>query len=196
MVGEDVLHECLHHDEVESVLVIGRRGCGMNHPKLKERLIASFFNLSTIESQLSGYNACYFCLGVSSIGLNEEEYFKLTHTLTLHFAEAVAKLNPDKEDITIHSIELFETEIASAGTIVLAGVPGKYEEDGHRLGTERVFKAVAGSSAFKIVGGGDSLAVVSTLNLSQSFDWISVGGGAMLEFLAKGTLPGLAALLE
>lgn len=108
----------------------------------------------------------------------------------------VAKLNPDKEDITIHSIEVFESEIANARTIVLAGVPGKYEDLGHRLGTERIFKAVAASNAFKVVGGGDSLAIVSTYNLARDFSWISTGGGAMLEFLAKGTLPGLQALLE
>ena len=108
----------------------------------------------------------------------------------------VGKLNPDKEDITIQTIELFEKEIAAAGTIVLAGVPGKYEDEGHKLGTERIFKAVSESSAFKIVGGGDSLAVVSTLGLSEKFDWISVGGGAMFEFLAKGTLPAIEALLQ
>src|SRR5260221_13742919 len=108
----------------------------------------------------------------------------------------VAKLNPDKEDITIHSIEIFENEISKAATIVLAGVPGKYEEEDHRLGTERVFKAVANSKAFKIVGGGDSLVVVAKYNLEKNFNWISVGCGAMLEFLAKGTLPGIEALIE
>ncbi len=108
----------------------------------------------------------------------------------------VAKLNPDKEDITIHSIELFEDEISKAKTIVLAGVPGKYEEPGHRLGTERIFKKVASSSAFKVVGGGDSLVVIASYALEKDFNWISVGGGAMLEFLAKGTLPGIIALSE
>ncbi len=106
----------------------------------------------------------------------------------------VAKLNPDKEDITINSIELFEGEITKARTIVLAGVPGKYEESGHGLGTERIFKAVAACQAFKIVGGGDSLVVVEKYGLGSKFNWISVGGGAMLEFLAKGTLPGIEAL--
>lgn len=106
----------------------------------------------------------------------------------------VADLIPDKDDITMNSIQRFETEIAKAGTIVLAGVPGKYEDEGHRQGTERIFKAVANSSAFKVVGGGDSLTVVSMFGLENKFDWISVGGGAMLEFLATGTLPGIEAL--
>lgn len=106
----------------------------------------------------------------------------------------VARLIQDKEDITIHSIEKFEAEIARAQTIVLAGVPGKYEDEGHRQGTERVFRAVANSSAFKVAGGGDSLVAISLFGLSDKFDWVSVGGGAMLEFLSQGTLSGLEAL--
>ena len=106
----------------------------------------------------------------------------------------VANLLPDKEDLTINSIEKFEEEIKKAGTIVLAGPMGKYEDKGHRQGTERIFKAVAASSAFKIAGGGDTEKAVEVLNLSKEFDWVSLGGGAMLEFLAKGTLPGIKAL--
>jgi len=64
MVGEGVLHECLLHPQVEAVLVINRKPCGVVHPKLKEIIHADFFDLSAIESQLSGYNACFFCLGV------------------------------------------------------------------------------------------------------------------------------------
>lgn len=108
----------------------------------------------------------------------------------------IANLIMDKEDITIHSIEKFEEEIKKAGTIVLAGPMGKYEDEGHRQGTERIFKAVAASSSFKITGGGDSLSVISIYNLKDKFDWVSVGGGAMLEFLAKKTLPGIEALLN
>jgi phosphoglycerate kinase len=108
----------------------------------------------------------------------------------------IAQLNPDKEDVTIHSIERFEAEIAKAGTIVLAGPIGKYEEEGHRLGTKRVFDAVANSSAFKIAGGGDTEEAIALLGLEGKFDWISVGGGAMLEFLAKRTLLGIEALIS
>ncbi|MCX6705738.1 MAG: phosphoglycerate kinase, partial [Candidatus Woesebacteria bacterium] len=85
-------------------------------------------------------------------------------------------------------------EIIKSGTIILAGPMGKYEDEGHRQGTERIFKAVASSSAFKITGGGDSLSVLSIYDLKDKFDWVSVGGGAMLEFLAKRTLPGIKAL--
>ncbi|MCX6706373.1 MAG: phosphoglycerate kinase, partial [Candidatus Woesebacteria bacterium] len=107
----------------------------------------------------------------------------------------VANLLPDKEDLTINSMVKFEEEIDKAGTIVLAGPMGKYEDEGHRQGTERIFSAVAASQAsLKITGGGDSLSVLSIYDLKDKFDWVSVGGGAMLEFLAKRTLPGIKAL--
>jgi triosephosphate isomerase (TIM) len=106
----------------------------------------------------------------------------------------IAKLNPDRQDITIHSIERFEEEIKNAKTIVLAGVMGKYEDPGQTLGTERVFKAVAGSVANKIAGGGDTEAALTTFKLKDKFNWISVGGGAMLTFLAGEKLPGIEAL--
>lgn len=107
----------------------------------------------------------------------------------------VGNLNMDKEDITLNTVERFIKEVNLAKTVVLAGVVGKYEDPGHRQGTEKVFSAIAGSQAsFKIVGGGDSLEVVGEMKLESSFNWISVGGGAMLEFLANKTLPGIEAL--
>ena len=108
----------------------------------------------------------------------------------------VANLIMDKEDITLNSIDKFKEEIERAGTILLAGVLGKYEDEGHRQGTKEIFEAVASSAAFKVAGGGDTQAALTMFNLMERFDWVSVGGGAMLEFLAKGTLPGIVALLE
>ncbi len=108
----------------------------------------------------------------------------------------VAKLNQDKEDITLKSIESFEEAAARAGTLIISGPIGKYEEEGHRLGTKRVFEAVSKSRAFKVAGGGDTIGAIDLLGLTGSFDWISLGGGAMLEFLAKGTLPGIDVLLN
>jgi len=106
----------------------------------------------------------------------------------------LANLIQDKEDITLNSMTRFEEEIKKAGMIVLAGPMGKYEDEGHRQGTERIFRAVAENQAFKIAGGGDTLKVIQVLELENKFNWISVGGGAMLEFLAKKTLPGIEAL--
>src|SRR6185295_18678290 len=91
MEGEGVLHECLHHEAVENILVINRKTCGVQHPKLKEIIHADFFDLSGIESQLAGYNACFFCLGVSSIGMGEPAYTRLTYDLTLAVARTVAR---------------------------------------------------------------------------------------------------------
>ncbi len=79
MVGEGVLLEALGHEQVESVLVIGRRPCNVTHPKLKEIVHHDFYNISSLEEQLKGCNACYFCLGVSSVGMKEPEYTRITY---------------------------------------------------------------------------------------------------------------------
>src|SRR4051812_10537813 len=86
MVGEGVLHECLNHPDVEQVLVINRRPCGVSHLKLKEIIHSDFQDFTPIHSQLAGYNACFFCMGVSSVGLKEQEYRKLTYDITLGLA--------------------------------------------------------------------------------------------------------------
>ena len=106
----------------------------------------------------------------------------------------VGNLIMDKEDITLNTVDRFVNEILKAKTIVLAGVLGRFEDEGHSQGTQKVFQAVASSKAFKVVGGGDSLSAVNKYNLSSKFDWISVGGGAMLSFLTNETLVGIEAL--
>jgi uncharacterized protein YbjT (DUF2867 family) len=95
MVGEGVLLECLAHPDVESVIVINRRPGGVNHPKLKEIIHGDFFDIAPIAAQLAGSNACYFCLGISSVGISTGQYRHTTYDLTLAFAQALAKLNPD-----------------------------------------------------------------------------------------------------
>jgi phosphoglycerate kinase len=108
----------------------------------------------------------------------------------------IADLIADREDVTIHSIEKFEDEISKAGTVVVSGPVGKFEDEGHRQGTEMVFRSVvANKDAFKLAGGGDTERAIQILDVVDGFDWISVGGGAMLEFLANGTLPGIEALM-
>src|SRR4051812_13726147 len=95
MVGEGVLHICLQVPEVEAVLVINRKPCGVVHPKLTEIIHPDFFHLSSIEGRLTGYNACFFCLGVSSVGMNAEQYFQNTYTLTMQMGGVLSRLNPD-----------------------------------------------------------------------------------------------------
>jgi nucleoside-diphosphate-sugar epimerase len=126
MVGEGVLFACLQREDVESVLVIGRRPCGTTHPKLKEIIHSDFFNLAPIESQLAGYDACLFCLGVSSVGMKEDEYYKMTYTLTTNFAQALAKPNPN---MTFCYISGASTDGTENGKIMWARVKGKTEND-------------------------------------------------------------------
>jgi len=126
MVGEGVLQECLQHNQVEAVLVIGRKPCGVTHPKLTEIIHADFFDLSAVAAQLSGYNACFFCLGVSSVGMKEPEYYKLTYTLTMHVAKTLSGLNPD---MTFCYISGASTDSTEKGKIMWARVKGKTEND-------------------------------------------------------------------
>ena len=95
MVGKGVLLECLESPDVESVLTINRRPVGITHPKIKEVIHADFLDLSSIQGKLKGYNACFFCMGVSVVGLNEEQYTRVTYTLTVNFARIMHSLNPD-----------------------------------------------------------------------------------------------------
>lgn len=94
MVGEGVLLECLNSPEVEQVLAVSRKPSGITHPKLREILHADFHDLTPIQEELAGYNACFFCLGVSSMGMKEPEYRRLTYDLTLHFAQTLLPRNP------------------------------------------------------------------------------------------------------
>src|SRR5262249_25465723 len=87
MVGQGVLRECLLDPEVESVLAIGRRAMGRQHEKLREIAHRDFFDFSAIQAELAGYDACFFCLGVSSAGMSETEYRHLTYDLTMAAAQ-------------------------------------------------------------------------------------------------------------
>ena len=126
MVGEGVLHECLEHPEVESVLVIGRRSCNTKHAKLKEIIHDDFFNYSSIQDDLRGYNACFFCLGVSSVGRNEREYTRITYDLTMGAAKVLVELNPE---MTFCYVSGTGTDSTEKGRLMWARVKGKTEND-------------------------------------------------------------------
>lgn len=136
MVGEGVLHVCLQHPDVAAVLVINRTSCGVSHPRLKEIVHQDFFDLSAIEDQLAGYNACFFCLGVSSVGMSAEQYFQTTYTLTMHVAETLSRLNPDMSFCYISGAGTDSTE---KGRSRWARVKGKTENDLMRLPFRQVF---------------------------------------------------------
>ena len=94
MVGEGVLLECLSNPAVERVLVLTRKPTGRSHPKMTELLVPDLANLSAVESQLTGYNACFFCAGISAVGVSKEEYERITHDMTLAVAQTLLRLNP------------------------------------------------------------------------------------------------------
>src|SRR6187399_1426512 len=94
MVGEGVLLECLDSPAVESVLSVSRRSPGHTHPKLRECLVPDFRKLEAVEPALTGYDACFYCAGISSVGLSEAEYTAITYDTPLSFAETLVRLNP------------------------------------------------------------------------------------------------------
>ena len=160
MVGEGVLLECLNNSAVESILVIGRRPSGHKHAKLKEIIHTDLSDLSSIENQISGYNACFFCAGVTSVGKKEEEYTKLTYTLTIGFAKTLSKVNAA---MTFCYISGKSTDGTEKGNLMWARVKGKTENDLAKLPFKTVYnfrpgimKPTAGQNyilpAYKYVG--------------------------------------------
>ena len=126
MVGQGVLRECLLDADVESVLVVGRGPTGQRHAKLREIVHGDFLDYSAIESELTGYDACFFCLGVSSVGMNEERYRHLTYDITLAAARTLAKLNPQMVFIYVTGRGTDSTE---RGSLMWARIKGKTEND-------------------------------------------------------------------
>lgn len=136
MVGEGVLIEALAHPDVEKVLVINRKPCGVAHPKLTEILHTNFHDLSPVADHLAGYNACFFCLGVSSVGMKKDVYYSLTYTLTMHMAEILSKQN---SDMTFCYVSGAGTDSSEKGRLSWARVKGKTENDLMKLPFKKVY---------------------------------------------------------
>src|ERR1700709_2872772 len=126
MVGQGVLRECLIDPGVESVLAVGRSPTGQSHAKLRELRHDNFLDFSAIESQLTGYDACFFCLGVSSLGMAEQRYPHLTHDITMAAATALARLNPGMVFVYVTGRGTDSTE---KGSRMWARGKGKTEND-------------------------------------------------------------------
>ncbi|WP_367913284.1 NAD-dependent epimerase/dehydratase family protein [Leadbetterella sp. DM7] len=133
MVGEGVLQECIANPLIENILLINRRPSGYSGPKIRELLHDNFNDISAISGQLAGYDACYFCAGVSSVGMNEEQYTRVTYDLTLNFAASLARNNPGMTFCYVSG-----AGTSSNGRQMWARVKGKTESDLARL----PFKAV------------------------------------------------------
>jgi hypothetical protein len=136
MVGKGVLLECLDHGSIEEVLAIGRNNSGICHPKLKELIVKDFTEFSNVSHLLNGYDACFFCLGISAAGLREEEYKKITYDYTLSLAKTLFNNNPG---MTFNYVSGQGTDATEKGRMMWARVKGKTENDLLNLGFKQAF---------------------------------------------------------
>jgi uncharacterized protein YbjT (DUF2867 family) len=126
MVGQGVLRECLLDPDVTDVLAVGRSTTGRQHPKLREIVHSDFLDFSAIEKELSGYDACFFCLGITSLGMSEERYRHVTYDITLAVARTLVRLNPD---MTFVYVTGASTDSSEQGRVMWARIKGKTEND-------------------------------------------------------------------
>ena len=132
MIGEGILLECLNDDRVSTILSVSRKPTGKNHPKLKEYIVADFLSLQEGDEMLQGYDACFFCAGVSSIGISPADYERISYDTTLQFARAVGP-NPNMAFIYVSGSG---TDSSEKGRLHWARVKGKTENDLRRLATD------------------------------------------------------------
>jgi uncharacterized protein YbjT (DUF2867 family) len=124
MVGRGVLIECLQSDAIESVVIVNRKSIELKHPKLKEIIVPDFMKIQEFKDQLRGLDACFFCAGVSSVGMNEEKYSQLTFELTTHFASVFLEANPNS---IFTYVSGQGTDSSEKGKSMWARVKGKTE---------------------------------------------------------------------
>lgn len=135
MVGEGVLLECLQNSEVTEILSISRKSNGVTHPKLKELLIPDFTQIDLHKNELSDYDACFFCAGISSVGMKEEKYKQITYDTTMAVAKTLVKANPN---MVFTYVSGTNTDSTEKGNVMWARVKGKIENDLIRLPFRRV----------------------------------------------------------
>ena len=168
MVGEGVLIECLSSSQVSGVLSVSRKLPGVSHPKLKEYVVRDFLDLSEGDNMLKGYDACFFCAGVSSIGMSEADYARITYDTTIHFAKILAAQNPQMTFVYVSGAGTDSTE---KGRSMWARVKGRTENALLKMPFKRVhnfrpgfMRAVPGQkytlTMYKYVGWIDRKSVV------------------------------------
>src|SRR5579872_2869329 len=136
MVGEGVLLECLEHPAVQQVLMVNRKPYLAEHPKLSELIVPDFLHLDGFADRLTGYDACFYCAGVSSRGMSESDYTRVTYDITLHFAQTLAGLNPQ---MVFDYVSGSLTDSSEKGKIMWARVKGKTENALMKLGFQQVY---------------------------------------------------------
>jgi len=130
MVGGGVLRECLLDPDVQRVVSVVRAATGQQHPKLRELVHRDFHDFSSVEGELSGLDACFFCLGVTSAGKSEAEYTSVTYGITVAAAEPLARLNPGMTFIFVSGAS---SDSSEKGRVMWARVKGKAENAVLRL---------------------------------------------------------------
>lgn len=136
MVGEGVLLDCLDNPEVEKILIVNRKPYELQHPKLEELIVPDFFELGQHIEKLSGYDACFFCAGISSLGMNEEKFRKITYDTTLSFATTLSGIHPQ---MVFTYVSGAGTDSSEKGSLMWARVKGKTENDLMNLPFKGVF---------------------------------------------------------
>lgn len=131
MVGEGVLFECLQNDAVDEVLIINRKSYNLKHPKLKELIVADFMQIDEFAQHLSGYDACFYCAGISSIGMNEEQFTRITFDTTIHVAKNLLSINPN---MVFNFVTGQGTDSSEKGKLMWARVKGKTENTLMQMG--------------------------------------------------------------
>ena len=126
MVGEGVLFECLQNATVSEVLIINRRHYELQHPKLKELIVPDFFELNKFTDNIKGYDACFFCAGISSVGMKEDKFTRITYDTTMAFAKALLAVN---SNIVFTYVSGSHTDSSEKGRVMWARVKGKTEND-------------------------------------------------------------------
>src|SRR5580704_4618639 len=126
MVGEGVLFECLKNPKLSEVLIVNRRPYPLTHKKLKELIVPDFFQLDNFAADITGYDACFFCAGISSVGMKEDKYTQVTYDTTLAFARALLAHN---RSISFTYVSGSQTDSSEKGRLMWARVKGRTEND-------------------------------------------------------------------
>ncbi|MCE9598851.1 MAG: NAD-dependent epimerase/dehydratase family protein [Spirochaetia bacterium] len=131
MVGEGVLFECLENSAVTDVLIVGRKPYNLKHPKLSECIVSDFLKTDEYADELKGYDACFYCAGISSIGMDEARYTTITYDTTMAFARCVFARNPK---MVFNYVTGRSTDSTAQGKVMWARVKGKTENSLMELG--------------------------------------------------------------
>ena len=192
MVGEGVLIECLAHPQISEVLSVSRKPNGMSHPKLKQYITPDFLALEEDDENLYRYDACFFCAGVSSVGMKEIEYTRMTYDTTIHFAKVVLKQNPQMTFIYVSGAS---TDSSETGNLMWARVKGKTENALTRMPFKKVYNFRPGfmkltpgqRNALKLYKYVGWMYPVLKVLLPNSTSTLKQVGQAMINCLVKGS---------